>query len=754
MNPSVRTRPMGPGGKRRTLSAALVGAFLLVAQGCGTGGGESDSGCGGACTQQALTRADVQRIVAQAVTEARAAAGARGNGSVAATIAVTDRVGNVLGVYVMDGAATHTLISSGRARRTLASLEDLVTPAVVAAISKAGTAAYLSSQGNAFTTRTANQIVQENFNPGEIRRPGGPLFGVQFSQLPCGDLVTKFDEADPDDRTGPHRMPIGLSADPGGIPLFKDSSGADGTAGRVPVGGIGVEIGCPLLDGCGACKVFGDDSVDEPCAPDPADAADACGFRPESLYGLDPNINDFDTHLEEIIALAGARGFEPPSDRRGDRIAVLGKFLRFTDAAVGGTPTFGGCAELAAAGAFVPVAGYIGDTTCETIRPGVALGSAASGIFATTFRTSVDPSIPAAEDMDCEVLVDDSGANRFPPRDAPARGDGLELTEDEVATILKNALAMTQLSPEIDDNAPGKVTGETRAQIRRPLGSSARITFSVVDASGNILGVVRARDAPVFGIDVSLQKARTAGFFSGPDARFFLETMHGIPANDTLANLSIPATPDLVSRYVGRAVDFLTADGRFDGVPITEDEVLTGGVAFADRSGGNLSRPFFPDGINNNGPGPFSKPFDEWSPFSTGLQLDLVFLRVAASTCLNVALDSCAGTDRDGGDGLLLGNDFTNLANGFQIFPGSVPIYRGNVLVGAIGVSGDGVDQDDMLGFLAVHNAGLERGGAFGNAPRAIRADHISLRGSNLRFINCPPQPFTDSNDQGVCDGL
>ena len=36
-----------------------------------------------------------------------------------------------------------------------------------AAIAKAVTGAYLSSEGNAFSTRTASQIVQEHFNPRE-----------------------------------------------------------------------------------------------------------------------------------------------------------------------------------------------------------------------------------------------------------------------------------------------------------------------------------------------------------------------------------------------------------------------------------------------------------------------------------------------------------------------------------------------------------------------------------------------------------
>ncbi len=44
-----------------------------------------------------------------------------------------------------------------------------------------------------------------------------------------------------------------------------------------------------------------------------------------------------------------------------------------------------------------------------------------------------------------------------------------------------------------------------------------------------------------------------------------------------------------------------------------------------------------------------------------------------------------------------------------------MPIYRGGTLVGGIGVSGDGIDQDDMISFLGLHNAGV-RLGTIGNA--------------------------------------
>jgi hypothetical protein len=95
------------------------------------------------------------------------------------------------------------------------------------------------------------------------------------------------------------------------------------------------------------------------------------------------------------------------------------------------------------------------------------------------------------------------------------------------------------------------------------------------------------------------------------------------------------------------------------------------------------------------------------------------------------------------------------LQNGIQIFPGSVPIYRGSMLVGGIGVSGDGIDQDDMVGFLGVDRAARLTG--ISNAPTAIRSDTIVImvngRPVRLRYVNCPFNPFVDTNDQNVCQG-
>ena len=170
--------------------------------------------------------------------------------------------------------------------------------------------------------------------------------------------------------------------------------------------------------------------------------------------------------------------------------------------------------------------------------------------------------------------------------------------------------------------------------------------------------------------------------------------------------------------------------------------------------GGNLSRPFYPDGVDGLGPGPFSKPFGIWSPFNTGLQLDSVVDNIA--THILFADDVGAFIDTDATCTFFVPDGTTMLsriANGFQIFPGSVPIFRGAQLIGGIGVSGDGIDQDDMTSFLGLHNAGLALGTGVGNAPAGIRADNLVPGSARLRFVNCPYKPFIASNAQNVCSG-
>jgi hypothetical protein len=182
--------------------------------------------------------------------------------------------------------------------------------------------------------------------------------------------------------------------------------------------------------------------------------------------------------------------------------------------------------------------------------------------------------------------------------------------------------------------------------------------------------------------------------------------------------------------------------------------VFTGKTAFGARSIGNIARPHFPDGEAARPEGPFSRPIEDFNPFATGLQIALV-----KSNLLQHALFVQGAPFNDTPQQCTqippAPNGQRRLANGMQIFSGGVPIYRGSTLVGAIGVSGDGIDQDDMISFLGAHNGGA-RVGSIGNAPIAIRADKIVIpvgAGVRLRYVNCPYAPFLDSNEQNVCQG-
>ena len=203
----------------------------------------------------------------------------------------------------------------------------------------------------------------------------------------------------------------------------------------------------------------------------------------------------------------------------------------------------------------------------------------------------------------------------------------------------------------------------------------------------------------------------------------------------------------------GGVAPFVAAMRTFLGDP----NALTGNFAYGNRSVGNLARPYFPDGEAGRPPGPLSRDIAGWSPFSTGLQSALIVGNLAQHLAF-VTGQSAQDTPRNctGLPGVAGGN--SRLANGIQIFPGSVPVYRGNVLVGGIGVSGDGIDQDDMISFLGLHNGANRAGGGLGNAPAAIRADRIVVAVGNrqvrLRYVNCPFAPFLDTAAQNVCEGL
>jgi uncharacterized protein GlcG (DUF336 family) len=484
----------------------------------------------------------------------------------AVTIVVSDREGNILGRFAMTGApATTTIRSVGAAGQ---GLEGTVAPALEAATAKAATAAFFSTTGNAFSTRTAGFIIQEHFPPGISFRAGGPLYGVQFSSLPCGDIKQTSAR-------------LGLSGDPGGLPIYKDGLAA---------GGIGVE---------------GD-----------------------GLYTVDRDPSDSDQPFEELIAASGIRGFEAPAGIRGDTILVDGIRLPFSNVTNAPVPA-----------------------TTASIA-----GAMISPAPASEFVSQVVGGVAG------EV------SPRFFPFIAGTAPSTNALTAAEVTTIISHAAQQANI---------------TRAAIRQPLGSNARVTIAVVDTAGVVLGVFRQQDAPVFGYDVAVQKARTAAFFSSANAATALR-----------------------AASFGAYVDRAAADGL----------QFNGAFAFSDRAIGFLHRPFFPDGIDNSAAGPFSTSIGNWSPFNVGLQLDLVRTNFLASLSAPVA--GCTSIPA--------------LANGIQIFAGSVPLYKGSVLVGAIGISGDGIDQDDLIAAAGANGF---------SPPVGVRSDQVFVRGVRLPFLKFPRSP-------------
>ena len=61
-------------------------------------------------------------------------------------------------------------------------------PAFQSATAKAVTAAFFSTHGNAFSTRTAGFIIQEHFPPGLVSVPLAHCMAYSSSSLGCGDI--------------------------------------------------------------------------------------------------------------------------------------------------------------------------------------------------------------------------------------------------------------------------------------------------------------------------------------------------------------------------------------------------------------------------------------------------------------------------------------------------------------------------------------------------------------------------------------
>lgn len=216
----------------------------------------------------------------------------------------------------------------------------------------------------------------------------------------------------------------------------------------------------------------------------------------------------------------------------------------------------------------------------------------------------------------------------------------------------------------------------TRAQIRLPLGRSTRMIVAVSDENGNILAAFRMPDATIFSFDVAATKARNAYYFSSREGYEVLRSF-------VLGNTS--------TRYTW------------------EPEPPSGaGWAITNRTLSFGGQPLFPPGIDLDRaptPGPW---FD-------------LFLYDTANPCTEGPGPSRGANRR-----------FLN-QSGIVWFPGSAPLYKNGRLVGGVGVSGDGVEQDDYVTAAAV--SGFD-------APSELRVDRTAIRTPDGAEVRLPYWKF------------
>ncbi len=572
----------------------LVGALALRAQ----------------FTDEHLTSGEVAQIIAQAAAEAERI-------DPSAIIAVTDREGFVLGVWDLKGRLPNPLPVVPKPPLPAILPSDLIAVfgLLQGAITRAGTAAFLSSDHEAFTSRTAGYIIQQHFPPGVRNTPPGPLVGVGLSSLFFSDInrmkriANPFDNSKPFDpldlraslnpaittriSTGTRGEPIllgSLNDSPGGVPLYKN--------GHL-VGGLGVTGDGSPTDLAPAAAIFLKQTQ----------KAATTGFVP-STRG-DP---------DEEVALAGQTGFRPARDIVATNVLINGIRLPYVRPPVDDIRDVSALPLDRVPGRAVD--GFpIQDPPPRFPYPVIELGGVEGELRGPV---TFDPVLG----QDVIRFIDD------PLTSVPGRqliGRTRRLSAEDVKGIISKAAHRA---------------GITRAGIRLPVGTSAKVFIVVVnnphrnEEAPAVLGTFRAGEATLFSWDVAAQKSRTAVFFSNRQ------------------------------------------------------------IAISTRTVGFLAQHNFPPGLDGRPYGP------------------LFGFQEAVSLKRNLNTGSFPGN--------------LNLPNGITIFPGGFPLYRDGEVIGAIGISGDGVDQDDIIGASGCEDF----------LPNSrIRADHYTHRGARLPYVKFPRDP-------------
>ncbi len=532
-----------------------------------------------------LTPADITTVIQQAVASTPA--------GLNAVIAVSDREGFILAVYGVNTAP--------------GGLTE------VNAIDKAGTAAYLSSNGEAFTSRTAGFIIQGHFPPGIMNTGTGPLTGVGLSSLPFSDVNHFRNPLTP----AAGIANTSLSGNPGGVPLYKNG---------ILVGGVGV---------------------------------DSNSFLSALVY-------DGDGDVDEDIAVNAQTGYNPPSQILATQVLLNGIRLPYT--------SFSGFFN----GPVVALNNANFDLTFPNPAAGNLAASTGLPYQPPGFTVPILPVPSPLNTISGGSVRDPIISSPLPPIPIGGGATVARLSATEVAQILYQGAIRAF---------------ETRGAIRNPIGPAevfiVVIDYYATDPTGvptapntnpggvpvaglyplgkpGVLGSFRTPDATLFSYDVAAQKGRTALFFS----------------NNTMA--------------------------------------------LSARGVGFLSQGTYPPGIDGTTAGPYGPP--TYGPSQPGFGVPGGPTLFPLPFGIQSAVSILPGPP-PAPFGIPLTPINAYLPNGITVFPGGFPLYRNGILIGAVGVSGDGVDQDDIISASAT--VGFE-------APDAIRSDEYSFRGARLPYAKFP----------------
>ncbi|HUF23826.1 MAG TPA: heme-binding protein [Vicinamibacterales bacterium] len=491
------------------------------------------------------------------------------------------------------------------------------------AVSLARTAAMFANDQAPLSSRTVRFISGIHFPPGVRNTPNAALYGVENINRGC-----KVDDAGDAIFNAPFPRPTSIAgafgSGAGVAPLPCEPSDTRGCArggpmldldGR-PVESVGITTG----------KADVLDSGQQHPATVPVNPGGMPIYRDGKVVG-GVGVAGVRPEFAEYAATAAAAGagrgldFSEPLGAPG---AVFIDGLRL--------PFFGGCANIPCI-----------RRTLRSRPAGSAPGLFSSGRFVVQPRDGLQ----APEGY----LVG--------PR-ASARAGGL--TETDVRQIVARAV---------------EVSLRTRAMIRLPFNSPARMTIGISDEAGDILALYRMADGTVFSSDVAMTKARNAYYFS---------TREGY---DVLRQY---AETNPHERY------------RWEPEPPAGQ-----GWAVTARTLSFGGQPLFPPGVDLPGPlhgdAPTPGPFFHLYVYDT--------------------LHACTegpGPSRGGNRAYLN-------QSGIVWFPGSVPLYRGGRLIGGMGVSGDGVEQDDYVSLLGSEGF---------HPPDALRVDNSVMRDSQGRAVRLP----------------